>query len=147
MPIFQPFTTDDQVAEIARRFLERTLPRSSWTHGAHFATTLWLLSSRTPAEVAHDLPDLIRAYNLSTGLPNTDAKGYHETITQASLRGAIWFLAHSPSRPLFATCNALMSSPLGQPDWLLEYWSRPRLFSAEARREWVEPDLAPLPYP
>jgi len=36
-------------------------------------------------------------------------------------------------------------SPLGQPQWLLEYWTRERLFSVEARRNWVEPDLAPLP--
>jgi hypothetical protein len=29
---------------------------------------------------------------------------------------------------------------------LLAYWSRPLLFSAEARRTWVDPDLRPLPF-
>jgi hypothetical protein len=29
----------------------------------------------------------------------------------------------------------------------MRYWSKPRLFSVEARRRWVEPDLAPPPYP
>jgi hypothetical protein len=28
----------------------------------------------------------------------------------------------------------------------VEYWTRERLFSVEARRNWVEPDLAPLPF-
>jgi hypothetical protein len=44
------------------------------------------------------------------------------------------------------TCNALMRSPLGQPEWLLEYWTRPRLFSVEARRAWLEPDIRRLPF-
>jgi hypothetical protein len=39
-----------------------------------------------------------------------------------------------------------MLSPLGEPEWLLAYWSRERLFSMEARREWVEPDLGELPF-
>ena len=147
MAIFEQFTRDDQVEEIARRFLDRTLPRSSWTHGSHLAATMWLLSNRPYAEVVRDLPGLIRAYNVATGLPNTDVKGYHETITQASLRAAFWFLVHTSPGPLFAVCNAIMRSPLGQPEWLLQYWSRSRLFSAEARREWLEPDLKPLPYP
>jgi hypothetical protein len=40
----------------------------------------------------------------------------------------------------------LMSSPLGKSDWPLAYWTRARLFSVEARRSWVEPDLEPLPF-
>jgi hypothetical protein len=39
-----------------------------------------------------------------------------------------------------------MSSALGRADWLFAYWTAPLLFSPEARRMWVEPDLAPLPY-
>jgi len=40
-----------------------------------------------------------------------------------------------------------MAGPLGRPDWPLAYWSKSVLFSAEARRGWVEPDLAAFPYP
>lgn len=147
MAVFQSFTSDQQVAEILRRFTDRTLPRSRWTHAAHFAATLSLLATRPYAGVARELPILIRAYNNATGLPNTDHKGYHETITQASLRAAAWFLAQHPSRPLFTTCNQLMSSPLGRAEWLLEYWSSSHLFTPEARRIWIDPDLAPFPYP
>jgi hypothetical protein len=89
---------------------------------------------------------MIRAYNEATGGANTDTVGYHETITQASLRAARRFLTESPPGPLHATCNALMASPLGDPDWLLMYWSRERLFSVEARRARVEPDLQELPF-
>jgi hypothetical protein len=92
------------------------------------------------------MPRYIRAYNVATGGTNTDASGYHETITQASIRATRAFLSSAPPEPLFVTCNALMRSPLGQPEWLLEYWTRLRLFSVEARRAWLEPDIRRLPF-
>jgi hypothetical protein len=140
------FTCDEEVLRIAHGLIDRTLPKAEWTHAAHFASTLWLLSHRTMAEVARDMPGYIRSYNESVGGANTNDAGYHETITQGSIRAAASFLAASPARPLYATCNALMASRLGRSDWLLEYWSRPRLFSVEARRAWLEPDLLPLPF-
>jgi hypothetical protein len=90
---------------------------------------------------------MIRAYNEATGVANTDSSGYHETITLASLRAARSFLAEHPAGSLFETCNALLASPLGESNWLLAYWSEPLLFSVEARRRWLDPDLAAFPYP
>jgi len=40
--------------------------------------------------------------------------------------------------------DALMAGPLGRSDWPLAYWSKARLFSVEARRGWVEPDVKPF---
>ena len=39
-----------------------------------------------------------------------------------------------------------ISAKKHEPDWLLEYWTRPRLFSVEARRAWLAPDIQPLPF-
>ena len=117
-----------------------------WTHAAHFAATLWLLQYRPEVELPREMPGIIRGYNEAIGGTNTDTSGYHETITQASIRAARAFLAEEPRRPLFLTCNTLLESRLGNPDWLLEYWTRPRLFSVEARRAWIEPDLKELPF-
>lgn len=146
MHTFHPFTSDDEIAAIARGLIDRTLPKSSWTHAAHFATALWLLAHRPEIDCSRALPGFIRAYNETTGVRNTDTSGYHETITMASLRASRAFLAEDPSRPVFMTCNALLASPLGESKWLLAYWSRPRLFSAEARRVWVDPDLEVFPF-
>jgi hypothetical protein len=99
---------------------------------------MWLVREQRELE----MPELIRAYNESVGTANTDSSGYHETITQASIRAAWWFCGES----LFDSCNRLMASPMGKSDWLLKYWSREVLFSVEARRVWVEPDLHPLPF-
>jgi hypothetical protein len=141
---FTPFNSNDEIAAIAHGLADRTLPKSAWTHAAHFASALWLLHAEV--KCFRDMPSMIRAYNEATSVANTDTSGYHETITMASLRAARAFLHEHPTRPLFETCNALLTSPLGESNWLLAYWSRPRLFSVEARRGWLDPDLAAFPY-
>ena len=146
MPDFTPFVRDEEIAAIGRGLMTRTLPKANWTHAAHFAAALWLLACCPEFDACQAMPEMIRAYNESTGVANTDSSGYHETITQASLRAARAFLAGRPHLPLYEVCNELMASPLGRSDWLLAYWSRPWLFSVEARRSWVEPDLQPLPW-
>jgi len=131
---------DDDIEHIARGLIDRTLPKPRWTHAGHFAAAFWLLRDRGDAAF-RDMPPLIRAYNESTGVANTDTGGYHETITVASLRLARAWLAARPGMPLHAALAELLASPYGRSDWLLAYWSRERLFSVIARRAWVDPDL------
>jgi hypothetical protein len=135
--------SDADIDRIAQGLIERSLPRVEWTHAAHFAAALWLLERRgTSAYI--EMPRLIRSYNETCGVENSDTGGYHETITLASLRvGAAW-LANRPGVPLHAALNELLESPCGRSGWLLRHYSRELLFSTTARREWVEPDLQPL---
>jgi hypothetical protein len=137
-----PFRSDAEIAAIGEGLCDRRLPKAAWTHAAHFAAALWLISNGRDGET----PRLIRAYNLAVGGVNSDAEGYHETITQASLAAARAFLADRAGQPLHQVCNDLLASPYGRSDWLLKYWSRERLFSVAARRGWLTPDLAPLPF-
>jgi len=73
-------------------------------------------------------------------------EGHHETITAASIRAIDAFRSERSGLQLHQICNELLSSRFGDPKWLLGYWSRDRLFSGEARSEWTEPDLVPLPF-
>ena len=140
-----PFSSDAEIERIGLGVFERTLPKPEWTHAAHFAAAFWVL--RWPGMNAErDMPKLIRAYNLATGVPNTDSSGYHETITLASLRAARDWLAKRPDKALHEALNELLASKYGRSDWLLEYWSKPVLFSVMARRAWIDPDLKPLPF-
>lgn len=141
-----PLASDEEVIAIGRGLMDRTLPKANWTHGAHFAAALWLLSEHSKTHTLRLMRDLIRTYNEATGVANTETSGYHETITEASIRAAHAFLADRLDQPLFATCNELMSSFLGRSDWLFTYWSRSRLFSAEARRAWIDPDIQVFPF-
>ncbi|HWY64195.1 MAG TPA: hypothetical protein VNX61_03200 [Rhizomicrobium sp.] len=141
------FASEAEILRIGEGLFARTLPRAEWTHAAHFAAALWLMRTRPEWDAAAVMPGLIRAYNESVGGVNDDHSGYHETITQASLRAARGVLnAYPPDMPLVRIVNALLSSNLANPNWLLEYWSRERLMSVEARRQWLEPDLKPLPF-
>lgn len=139
------FTSDSEIDRIGRGLIDRSLPKTEWTHAAHFAAAFWLL--RQPGmDAMRDMPGLIRSYNEATGVSNTDTSGYHETITIASLRAARAWLEARPDAPLHAALNELLTHDWGRSDWLLAYWSRALLFSVAARRAWTEPDLKPLPF-
>lgn len=139
------FSSDAQIEHLARGLMACTLAKEEWTHAAHFAGALWLM--RAGYDAPAEMPGMIRAFNESVGGVNDDNSGYHETITQASLRAAKGILdLNGPEVPLFQIANALMKTNLGNPNWLLEYWTRDRLMSVDARRAWLEPDLKPLPF-
>jgi hypothetical protein len=141
------FEGDSEIERIGLGLLDRTLPKSHWTHAGHFAAAIWLLRHRPMLTTPLEIGRIIRAYNEATNTPNTDTGGYHDTITRASIRAASAHLSSYPAdAELHIIVNDLMASPLGHPDWLLGYWSRDRLFGTPARRGWVEPDLASIPF-
>ena len=89
--------TDDEIEALGTGFCACTLPKASWTHGAHFATALWLILRRPDVDAEIDMPGMIRRYNESVGGLNSDTSGHHETITQASLHMARQLLAGLPA--------------------------------------------------
>jgi hypothetical protein len=148
MPEFEPrpFHSDAEIERIGEGLLARTLPREEWTHEAHLAATAWLLLKRPDIDLDQALPDIIRKYNESVGGVNSDTEGYHETITRVFLRGVRLFLAEADLKePLHEVVNELLLSPMGRRDWPLRFYSPQRLFSVEARRDWVRPDLRSIP--
>lgn len=148
MTEFRPrfFTSDAEIESVGERFLARALPRAEWTHETHLATTIWLVLRRPDIDVDAELPGLIRRYNESAGGVNSDSEGYHETITRVFLHGVRLFLAEADqAEPLHELVNELLLSPMGRRDWPLRFYSPGRLFSVEARRGFVPPDLAALP--
>jgi hypothetical protein len=148
MTEFHPrfFRSDDEVAHVGEGLVARTLPRPEWTHEAHIAATTYLLLRRPDIDIDEELPGLIRRYNESVGGVNSDTEGYHETITRLFLHGVRLFLLEAdPKEPLHELVNQLLLSPMGRRDWPLRFYSRERLFSVEARRNFVEPDLEALP--
>ncbi|MES3025850.1 MAG: hypothetical protein V4857_30085 [Pseudomonadota bacterium] len=139
--------SEDDIDALGRRLLACTLPKAEWTHAAHLLAAAWLIAARPELDAPSAMPAIIRAYNEASGVANTDTAGYHDTITQASLRAVGAFLAGLPEgTPLAAACAQLLASPYADKAWLLAHWSPARLFSTPARRGWIEPDIAPLPF-
>ena len=150
MTDFKPrlFPADAEIAHIGEGLLACTLKREEWTHEAHLAATTYLLLRRPDVNLDYELAGIIRRFNESVGGVNSDTEGYHETITRTFLHGVRLFLARADTdQPVCGLVNALLLSPMGRRDWPLRFYSRSLLFSAEARRRLVEPDLQPLPRP
>ena len=140
------FKSDAEIEHIGEGLLARTLPRAEWTHEAHLAATTYLLTRRPEIAIDKELPGIIRRYNESVGGVNDDTQGYHETITRVFLHGVRLFLAEAdPGEPLHELINELLLSPMGRRDWPLRFYSAERLFSVDARRRFVPPDVAALP--
>ena len=140
------FTSDAEVEHLGEGLLALTLAKPEWTHEAHLGATTYLLLKRPDIDVDRALPGFIRTFNESVGGVNNDSEGYHETITRAYLRGIRLFLEEADvKRPLHELVNELLLSPMGRRDWPLRFWSKERLLSVEARRNYLEPDLAALP--
>ena len=140
------FHSDAEIIHIGEGLMARTLPRPEWTHEAHLATTTYLLTRRPDIAIDRKLPGFIRRYNESVGGVNSDSEGYHETITRVFLHGVRLFLAEANAKePLHELVNELLLSPMGRRDWPLRFYTRERLFSVEARRTFVPPDIAALP--
>ena len=139
------FTRDEEVDALAKAFEERTLPKAEWTHAAHLVVGLYYCH-RHPADIAkNEMRERIRRLNDAHGTPNTDASGYHETITVFWLETVAEYLDRTGrDRGLAESANGLLAE-CDDPRLPLKYYTRERLFSTEARRHFVEPDLADFP--
>ena len=135
-----------RIGEIAARFEAAALAKTDWTHEAHLTMGAWHVARFGPAQALERLRVRIRALNDAHGTVNSDTGGYHETITCAYVRLIAAFLSARPAgEEIDDSVAALLASPLAARDALLRHYSKPLLFSVAARRNWVGPDLAPLP--
>jgi hypothetical protein len=129
------------VESFIKEFEACRLPKSQWTHEAHLVAGFWY-ALKLDADVALDtIRKRIRAHNEWVGTPNTESSGYHETITRAYMDQIRSHLARNCDAIFEASLALLLASPLNDTAWLLKHYSRERLFSVEARKTWVEPDI------
>jgi hypothetical protein len=136
------FADDAAVTHVGEGLIARTLPRAEWTHEAHLGACLYIVRDRPDIHAERDLPVIIARYNESVGGVNDDHQGYHETITQIFIAAVRAHLAERPEHAdLHQAVNALLLSDRGKRNWPLRFYSPERLFSVEARRRHVPPDL------
>jgi hypothetical protein len=139
------FSTAEEIEQFVKAFDACTLPSSLWTHHAHLTVGLWYLTRQDVGEATLSIRYGIQRYNLSCGVRMTRNGGYHETITLFYVRAIGKYLQDvDPSQSLVTLREGLLESPCGDPKFPLSYYSKERLFSWEARTQWIPPDLKPL---
>jgi hypothetical protein len=141
----RPFTDSSEIERLLVGFENCSLPKPMWTHRAHLAVALYYCERHSDEQALRLMREGIQRYNVATGGVNTDSVGYHETIT----RFYVWLVNQCVRNGkltggLADRVNGLYARYGGR-DLPLRHWSRERLTSVEARREWVEPDVLPLP--
>jgi flavin reductase (DIM6/NTAB) family NADH-FMN oxidoreductase RutF len=123
-------------------FLDRweagILAKEQWNHAAHVAVGAYY-AVRFPDTAFERMRNGILRYNEAVGRVNSDASGYHETLTRLwSL--VIMRVTQGFSDPWLAVCHAV--EHLGEErDLHCLYYSFDVVRNAEARRTWVAPDL------
>lgn len=140
-----PFATDDDVQTLLSAFHEASLPRSAWNHRAHMTVALSFGRALPPAAALDGMRVAINRYNTAVGIISTPDYGYHETITAFYMRAVSLHVVRQPSPVSLADdANAFMDE-WGRPDLPLDFYSKERLFSRQARIQFASPDLKELP--
>jgi len=139
-----PWPTESEHQDLIARFHEGTVAASEFTHAAHLVVGLWHAAGLDEATALTRMRAGILRLNAAHGTPNSDTRGYHETITRAYLVLLARFAAAHADLDGAVLAQALLSSPLAQRDALFNYYSRDLLMSLAARWDWVEPDLRAL---
>lgn len=129
----------------AQQPIARTLPKGVWTHEAHLRVGLWHALRHADGEALDRLRARISAYNESSGVDNTPAAGYHETLTRFYSTVIRDFLSSVDTQWPIDELAAELLVRCGDRNLPLLYYSRAPLFSTEARLGWLGPDLRPLP--
>jgi len=133
---------DDAV--LLTEFEECTLPLELWTHRAHLRVGYMYVRKYGLDAAVERMRSGIQRFNAAGQIPEAIDRGYHETVTQAWLRLISTYLADESSDQ--CSESFLDAHPdLGDKRVLLQFYSRERIMSWEAKRGFVEPDLAPLP--
>ena len=125
--------------EFIHQFESGSLPKASWTHQAHLQVALWYSHQLDFDEACALVRQRIIAYNDRVGTPNTDASGYHETLTRFWMIIARQMLYKYAGLPLEMVAEKWSAGEEGDKTYPLRFYFRERLFSWVARRYWVEP--------
>jgi hypothetical protein len=146
-PVLRPPTapfTADEIRDLADAFERGAVPRAAWTHHAHLVVALWCLVYYGFEEGGERVRAGIQRLNAANGVPQTPEGGYHETITRFYLWAIRRHLGEAPRGASIAELASTLIAAWGDKNRPLEYYSRERLMSWEARTGWVEPDLRPM---
>src|SRR4051812_26038643 len=141
---FFPESTIMDDATFLKSFENRTLPFDQWHHRAHIKVAYLYLQQHSLAQAIEKVRTGIKAYNAAHQVPEAPDRGYHETMTGAWVR--LVHLTLCEYGPGETEDEFFEQHPqLSQKKALRFFYSRERFMSPQAKVEFWEPDLAPLP--
>ena len=132
-------TADEEA--FVQAFRTGTLANDAFHHRDHVRMAWLYVRTHGPAHAVTRFIDDLRAFAAAKGVPRL----YHATITTAYLTLVAERMAAGPEGPWEAFAAAHGDLLQWKPSVLDGYYSADRLWSDLARRQFLMPDLAPLP--
>jgi hypothetical protein len=137
------FESWEEIAALVGQFESGELPKEQFTHREHLTVAFWYLSMLDDIQATDRMRAGIIHLNFHHGTPNTDTRGYHETLTRFWLAVVRKFLSESDSgQPPLDTANQLIERYGARRLLWREYYSFDLLKSVESRRTWIPPDVS-----
>ncbi|HEX5139166.1 MAG TPA: hypothetical protein VFY93_19520 [Planctomycetota bacterium] len=131
-------------AAFVGRFEACAIPLEEWDHKAHLKVAWTYLRQHGLLGATERMRAGIRRFNASKGLEDSLDRGYHETLTVAWLR-IVDAVMRVHGAEADATAFLGKHTQLHSKALLRLYYTRDRILSWDAKRRFVEPDLAPFP--
>jgi len=135
------YKTDEEIESVIKKFEDCTLPKTEWTHAAHLTVGLYYCFHNPAAIAKNVMTDGIYRLNDAHGTPNTETSGYHETLTVFWMKMLADFLETNKDEESLRLLTNKMLGFYDDARLPFKYYTRERLFSVEARFNYVEPDL------
>lgn len=131
------YRSDDEIKAIVEGFESCSLPPASFDHRAHLTVAVWYLSSMTVEQAGAKMREGLLRFISRHGV---DKQKYNETITQFWVRRLDKLLTEADSDLSLAERANQTIEKAGGPQLIFDYYSSERVFSNEARNQWVEPE-------
>lgn len=129
------YLTEDAIQEVVQKFERCEYAPAEFTHSRHLTVGCWYLSTMSADEALSRMRTHLQNFSAHHG-----KHGYHETITRFwinLLDGAL--RRQREDVPVLSRVNAVVA--LYPKEVLFDYYTRDRVMSDTAKREWVAPDL------
>jgi hypothetical protein len=135
------FETKEKLDAFIARFEAGDFTPQEWTHAAHLALGAVYVSRYGDEEAFYRIRAGIHHLAWHLGVISTPMRGYHETLTLFWIAIVSAHLAKG-GELVDLVNSAIASYPSGL---FRDYYSFDVVNSQQARRDWIAPDLKPLP--
>lgn len=133
------FNTEDEIFRIIDLFEATTLPSEEWRHAEHLIMAMHYALHNDFETALDKMRSGILKLNDFHGVVTTPERGYHETLTIFWIKTIFDYVKDNPEQGLVELANEIIER-FGT-NYPLKFYSKERLFSVEARFEFIEADL------
>jgi hypothetical protein len=140
MPGLPTYRSEAEIEEVVRRLESCECSPADFGHAQHVAVAAWYVLKFGPSTAAGKMRESLLRYTTFLGRHR-----YHETITLFWLRAVELHVREMrDAKDSVEIVNHVVAT-LGDKNLISRHYSAEKIASAEAKANWTEPDLAPLP--